>query len=188
MMPGVRAARGDLRVIPAPGQSSEDPPATARIIPFPRPLESRWLERVAVFDDDVRFIRYVERVLSMERIETVPITTFDAGEAVRVAAESGCNAALVDLRMYNDPAAGFAFVQALREDPRTSNLPVCLVTGELTELKRRRDLIDHYGCSVLPKPFTPDDLLGVLGLTAAPERTLAPAPVMPRSMSPAVEF
>lgn len=162
MLAAMRAQTRDVRSLWArrPAGASQ----RARIIPFPRQLESRWLQRVAVFDDDVRFIRFVERVLGLARVDAVPITTIDPLEAVRVAADSGCDAVLVDLRMYDDPVAGFGFVGALRDDPRTRNLPVCLVTGEVTELRRQRELIDRYGCSVLPKPFTPDDLLGVLGL------------------------
>ena len=42
-------------------------------------------KRVAVLDDDIKFIRLVERVLRQEHIDVLPITTLDLDEAVTIA-------------------------------------------------------------------------------------------------------
>jgi CheY-like chemotaxis protein len=165
----------DWRALIPPGRRQETPPPREAAAPAAsRPLLQP-PGTVAVFDDDVRFIRYVERVLAFERLAVVPVTTIDEHEAVRVVAEARCAAALVDLRMYGDAMAGFRFVEVLRQTTATSRLPVCLVTAELPELRRRRELVESYDCAVLPKPFGPDELLAALGITAPATPVAEPA-------------
>ena len=129
--------------------------------------------RIAVLDDDIKFIRLVERVLQGIEIEIQPVTTPDLDEAVRVVRATGCQAALVDLYMYGDPS-GFRLVEKLRGDPATNDLPVILTSGAHRELGRRVSFLVEHHCSVLLKPFSVQELLarvGALGIsgTLAPE-------------------
>jgi CheY-like chemotaxis protein len=130
-------------------------------------------ERIAVLDDDIRFIRLVERVLGGLDIDIEPVTTPDLDEAVRVVGATGCRAALVDVYMYGDPT-GFRFVEKLRDDPAMSELPVILTSGAHRELGRRVGFLVEHHCSVLLKPFSVQDLrtrVAALGFSpsAAPE-------------------
>lgn len=113
---------------------------------------------IAVLDDDIRYIRMVERVLSDEGIGVTPITTLDHDEAVRVLAAAGCQAALVDIMMYGQ-AAGFDLVRQIRETPATAALRLIVASGADREIGRHADFLRDHDCSVLRKPFEPDELI-----------------------------
>ena len=114
--------------------------------------------RVAVLDDDIRFIRLVERVLRDEHIDVLPITTLDLEEAARIVGESGCIAALVDIYMYGD-AAGFTLIEKLRAHPATSDLPLIVTSGAHREVGRKVAFLVEHKCTVLLKPFEVADLI-----------------------------
>ena len=124
-------------------------------------LPPTYEEHIAVLDDDIRFIRMVERVLASERIGTVPITTIDLEEAVRIVGEGRFAAVLVDIMMYGN-AAGFDLIEKLRATPATASVRVVVVSGARRELGRRVDFLRAHQCAVLPKPFEPDELLAKL--------------------------
>jgi CheY-like chemotaxis protein len=113
---------------------------------------------IAVLDDDVQFIRMVERILKGEDTPIQPVTTPDLDEAVRVVAQTGCKAALVDIFMYGE-AAGFEIVERLRAHPETRHLPLIVTSGAYQEIARRVPFLQQYHCLVLPKPFEIDSLL-----------------------------
>jgi CheY-like chemotaxis protein len=126
---------------------------------------------VAVCDDDVRFIRFVERLLVEADARICPVTELDPADAVRVVADACCDAVMIDLHIYNDDEAGLTLVRLFREDPRTSGLPLLMVTGaSQRDLKRHDAFLQSYGCGLLPKPFEANELLTTLGL---------PLPVVP---------
>lgn len=113
---------------------------------------------VAVIDDDLPFIRMVERGLATEGIRIHPITTMDIDEAVRVVESAGCQAAFVDVFMYGD-ALGFALVERLRANAPTSTLPIVITSGARREIGRQVEFLQRHRCSVLLKPFGLGDLL-----------------------------
>ena len=123
---------------------------------------------VAVCDDDLPFIRFVERALVSEGASVAPVTTLDPEEAVRVIAQSGCDAALIDLHMYNDDVAGITIARMLRADPATEHMRLRLATGAAPRDLRgvEGDLV-ALRCGLLPKPFTESELLVTLGLAEA---------------------
>jgi ActR/RegA family two-component response regulator len=114
-----------------------------------------------VLDDDVQFIRMVERILKTEDMTIQPVTTPDLDEAVRVVAVTGCRAALVDIYMYGE-AAGFELIERLREQRATADLPLIVTSGAYREIARRVPFLQQHHCSVLPKPFEVDALLSHL--------------------------
>lgn len=111
-----------------------------------------------MLDDDITFIRMVERILRTEDIDIQPVTTPDLDDAVRVVGMSGCRAALVDIYMYGE-AAGFELIERLRADPATASLPLIVTSGAYREIARRVPFLQAHGCSILPKPFEVDALL-----------------------------
>ncbi len=135
---------------------------------------------VAVLDDDIKFIRLVERVLGEEEIDVLPITTLDLDEAVRILAEHACLVALVDIYMYGD-ATGFAFIEKVRANEATASLPLIVTSGAHREVGRKVSFLVENHCTVLLKPFEVSDLIAkVRGATPprarAPERLRAIAP------------
>jgi DNA-binding response OmpR family regulator len=118
--------------------------------PNPRP--------VAVLDDDVQFIRMVERILGTEDIPVQPVTTPDLDEAVSVVAMTNCRAALVDIYIYGE-VAGFELVERLRAHPATADLPLIVTSGAYREIARHVPFLQQHRCSILPKPFEIDALL-----------------------------
>jgi len=131
--------------------------------------------RIAVIDDDVRFLRMVERMLGMRNMEVVPVTTPDIDEMVSVVGSEGCGAAVVDLYLYGEPM-GFDIVYAMRHDYRTHNLPVVLSTGAMRDVIKSAGYLESMRCAVLAKPFEEGEL--VAKLRAARQALVEPAPVI----------
>jgi CheY-like chemotaxis protein len=117
-----------------------------------------------VCDDDLPFIRYVERALKLVDVEVTPITTLAQDEALRVLASSGADAALLDLHMYDDGDAGFRLVEAARANPATARMPLYLSTGDARAVQRNLALLQSHDCHLLLKPFGLDELLAALHL------------------------
>ena len=124
------------------------------------------LMRVAVLDDDIRFIRMVERILQHEQMSIQPITTMDIDEALGVITATRCDAAIIDVYMYGSQL-GFTLVEHLRAHPATANLPIVVASGARREIGKRVDFLQAHRCGVLLKPFEIDEL--VLKLAAAVE-------------------
>jgi two-component system, OmpR family, alkaline phosphatase synthesis response regulator PhoP len=125
------------------------------------------LDSVAVLDDDIKFIRLVERILRDEHLDVQPVTTLDLDEAVRVVEQSGCRAALIDVYMYGD-CAGFALVEKLRANPATANLPLIVTSAAHREVGRKVGFLVKNNCSVLLKPFDVDDLVAKVRAARCP--------------------
>ena len=131
---------------------------------------------VAVIDDDIRFIRLIERILGLEGIRIQPITTLDLDEAVRVVSASRCQAALIDVYMYGD-ALGFTLIERLRQSATTAKLPLIVTSGARREIGRKVGFLQQHDCGVLLKPFAPHELLAKLqeAVQVAPSLEDAPA-------------
>lgn len=128
---------------------------------------------IALLDDDIRFIRMVERVLRDEGVGIIPVTTPDLDEAVAVIESQRCDLAMVDVFMY-DNAAGFEVVERLRSHAATAHLPLLVTSGAHREVARRVEFLREHRCGLLLKPFTPDDLVSTIReYLAGPKETLA---------------
>lgn len=125
---------------------------------------ARPARRVAVCDDDLRFIRFIERAFLETGATVQPVTTLDPEEAVRVIAATACDTALIDLRMYNDDLAGLTIASMLRADPTTHDIRMRIATCAPRDLRRYDDTLRALRCEVLPKPFSIDDLFASLGM------------------------
>jgi DNA-binding response OmpR family regulator len=113
---------------------------------------------VAVIDDDLPFIRMVERGLATESIAVQPVTTMDIDEAVRVVEAERCQAAFVDVFMYGD-ALGFSLVERLRANAGTRTLPIVVTSGARREIGRHVEFLQEHRCAVLLKPFDLADII-----------------------------
>jgi len=117
---------------------------------------------VVVIDDDLQFIRMVERALKAEGIPVQAVTTPDVDEAAAIVARSGCRAALVDVYMYGE-TLGFTLIERLRGEASTAFVPLIVTSGARREIGRRVAFLQANGCGVLIKPFAIEELLGRLG-------------------------
>jgi CheY-like chemotaxis protein len=142
--------------------------------------------RVAVFDDDIRFIRLVERILRPEQVEVQPITTLDIDEAIRVLCESDCDAAIIDVYMYGSQT-GFTLVERLREDPATADLPIIVASGARREIGRKFSFLQENRCGVLVKPFEIEELISKVRTISAPRITRLEIPPPPQGFSGALQ-
>jgi len=123
---------------------------------------------VIVFDDDVRFIRLVERILACEDMRVEPITTLDVDDGLKIVQAHDPLAVLVDIFMY-DAARGYDFIERLRGDAVTRSIPIIVTSGADRELRRSSAWFEELGCDVLLKPF-PADALVELVLRASHRR------------------
>ncbi len=128
---------------------------------------------VAIFDDDVVYIRTVERMLRVAGVPSFGVTTFDVDEAARVIAAAGCRAVLVDVFLYDEPR-GFACIDRLRSLEATADLPLLVTSGARRQLQRMATYLTENRCALLEKPFGPDALLEKLEAAAS---LIAQAPV-----------
>ncbi len=154
-----RLGRGQLAMadrIPASVPSGLSASVEALTIPMAGPIGN--VRRVGVLDDDIVFIRFMERVLSTVGIEVQPVTTFDLGEAVDVISSTHCDVAFVDIFMY-EGIHGFACVERLRAEAVTHDLPIVVTTGAHDLVAQRSQFLARNACRVLLKPFSVDDLL-----------------------------
>ena len=136
---------------------------TPRGLPVAQAISAQRTMCVAVCDDDVRFIRLVERMLDEVHACVVPVTTLDPHDAVAVIAEARCDAALIDLNIYNDGQAGLTLVRLLREHQATSAMPLLLATAAtMRDVRRHGQFLRDFNCDVLPKPFSADALFEAL--------------------------
>jgi DNA-binding response OmpR family regulator len=141
------------------------------------------LHRIALIDDDILFIRMVERVLFGERTDVVPITTLDATEAVDIVATGDFSLAMIDVMMYGQ-AAGFDLVERLRARESTASMPILITSGAQREIGRRVDFLREHDCTVLLKPFEPEELVNRVRGFSLPEQ---PAPIaFPTAVPPNV--
>ncbi|HXK33186.1 MAG TPA: response regulator [Dehalococcoidia bacterium] len=121
-------------------------------------MEGTTAGAVAVLDDDLRFLRMVERMLQGHGLRMQPVTTPDPDDAVRVVEQSDASAALIDIYMYGE-AAGFSVIDRLRANPATAGIPIIVTSAARREIARNREFLRAARCAVLQKPFGMDDLL-----------------------------
>lgn len=121
---------------------------------------------VVVFDDDVQFLRMVERVLEDRGLRVELVTTPVLANAADLITAMNPRLLMVDLFMYGD-ATGFSFVELLRSRPEHHDLPIVVTSGAHAALARRARFLREHRCQVLPKPFGAHDLLGVVELAGA---------------------
>jgi CheY-like chemotaxis protein len=60
---------------------------------------------------------------------------------------------VIDLQSEEDPESGLRVIESLRSHPATSDLPVILCTGAVTEAEGVRRRLEHLRVPLLIKPF-----------------------------------
>ncbi len=133
--------------------------------------------RILLADDDPDIRMFLEVTLSIAGFEVRTVS--DGQEAVEAAREDRPDLMLLDVMMPN--LDGLGATRQLRDDPRTSDIPIILVTAKAMGMDKVVGLqegADDY----VTKPFDPDEL--VARIQAALRRASAMRQVSPLSGLP----
>ncbi|MCU1502607.1 MAG: Signal transduction histidine kinase [Ilumatobacteraceae bacterium] len=140
---------------------------------------------VLYVEDNVSNVRLVERVLA-RRSNTSLLVAMRGRLAVEMAVEHRPDLVLLDLHLPD--VSGEVVLQALRADPRTSNIPVAVLSADAMPERVRR-LIAEGASHYLTKPLDIERLLAVVDEAGALRnaRVADPAaPAAPGEHSPTV--
>lgn len=123
--------------------------------------------RILVCDDDVESVKLIEVRLKMEGFEVLP--TYSAEQALQKALEAQPDLIIMDVVMR--PMSGYEAFAILRQMPKTSSIPIIMVSGIRTE---DQDLIEGFETGAddyITKPFNPSELVArVKGMLARARR------------------
>lgn len=125
------------------------------------------MARVTVVNDNAEFLELVRDILEDDRYETTTIDG-DRPDALDEVRASRPDLLMIDLRMGSEGLHGWDIAQQVRAEPDFVGLPVLICSADVVALKTLEDDLDdarHVG--TLTKPFSIDDLTGVIdGLLA----------------------
>lgn len=121
--------------------------------------------RILIVDDEPSLRRTLERALTSHKYEVVGVA--DPASAYLMLTESTFDLVLLDLRLPQMSGQTF-FLAIVRRWPRLLGRVILMSGDPLAELSDYPP--ELIGCPVLPKPFTLETLLKLVGVVlAAPE-------------------
>src|SRR4051794_31884792 len=113
---------------------------------------------VLVVDDDERIVEALTLFIDGEKFRTIGVT--DPHEALRLARQISPAVVLCDWSMPD--IDGGEVIRRLRADPLPASLKIVLVSGFMPPH------LDRLGANAfLSKPFTPEEVLGMVSTMAA---------------------
>jgi CheY-like chemotaxis protein len=115
-------------------------------------------QRIVIVDDNLAVLEYMQVLLADEgyAVDTLNST---AGSHVRIK-ELKPDLLILDM-VLETPDAGWQFLQTLKLDPQTRDIPIIVCSGATHLLKHYRERLDELDCYILPKPFTLDELVAM---------------------------
>lgn len=114
--------------------------------------------RILIADDDTSLTQVLKAALEVVGYEVMCVA--DGARALILAHEYSPDVILLDVAM--PILDGMAALAALKKDPRTEGIPVVVITGRaINSVVARGHALG--AAFVLEKPFTPDDVLAILG-------------------------
>ena len=124
------------------------------------------MARVTVVNDDPAFLELMDDVLEQLGHQASVISAETA--SVDSVVETRPDLLVLDLHMKGDASTGWSFATTARAHPALSEVPVIIASGDHRFLREREgELGAITDLHVLRKPFTLDDVEGILGLTTA---------------------
>ena len=114
-------------------------------------------QKILAIDDKDKILDVIRYFLERENYEVR--TTTDPHEGIRIAKEEKVDMVLLDIMMPT--MDGYALFGALKEDDRTRDVPVVMLTAKAIILNTPKDFF--YGLyGFLAKPFSKDQLLRIV--------------------------
>ena len=132
--------------------------------------------RILVIDDDLATLALLHDVLAPEGYRVACASTTGAGLiALR---QERPDLIILDLRLET-PDAGWRLLERLRAAPATAAVPIIVCSADCRALSERAAELRSRRCATLQKPFTLDDLLGLVAAAypAPPQARAAALPV-----------
>jgi len=112
-------------------------------------------KRVLLCDDDVHILRAAEFKLKRAGYEVY--TAGDGEEGWELIRQQMPDVVVTDCQMPR--LDGFGLVRRIRENPDTESLPVMMLTAKGFEIDERDTARQWSVLEVIPKPFSPRELL-----------------------------
>ncbi len=138
------------------------------------------MARILVIDDDQSLLQMMSLMLKRAGHQT--ILASNGREGIEIARQEQPDAAIVDVMMPE--ISGYEVCRTLREDPRTMDIPLLILTA-LSQREHREQAHDAGADDFVTKPVTRDDLTRhVEDLLRTGART-TPAPLEPPPPLPA---
>ncbi|HZO29980.1 MAG TPA: response regulator [Chloroflexota bacterium] len=120
-----------------------------------RPAERR--AQIVVINDDTDFLTLMTELLTEVGEYDAEICR-EGDHAYQFVKEKQPDLAILDIRMEGQEA-GWAILECLTLDPKTSGIPLIVCSAAIRELQAHQELLDKYSIDVLTKPFDLDALL-----------------------------
>ena len=130
------------------------------------PYEDPSMARVTVINDDPAFLELMDDVLDQlghqASVLSAEAASLDSVVATRP------DVLVLDLHLKGDASTGWTFATAARAHPALVDVSVIIASGDHRFLREREEELDAItDLHVLPKPFTLDEVEGLLGRTTA---------------------
>ena len=113
--------------------------------------------KILVIDDEPGLRHTITATLNFAGYETR--ATSDVFIGLQIAAEEHPDLIITDLMMSE--MAGYEFLEAVRHNPRTRDIPVILVSA-VTQRALVRQALALGACEYVPKPFAVEELLSAV--------------------------
>jgi two-component system chemotaxis response regulator CheY len=110
---------------------------------------------VLVVDDSAMMRAIIIKTLRLSKLALGKVFEAANGEeGLRVIDENMINVALVDINM--PVMNGVEMIERLRQNPKTANLPIVVVSTESSE--KRIQMVHSKGAGFIHKPFNPESI------------------------------
>ena len=130
------------------------------------------MARILVIDDDQSLLQMMS--LMLKRAGHTPILASSGQEGISIARREAPEAAIVDVMMPE--LSGYEVCRILREDPRTADIPLLILTA-LSQREHRDQATESGADDFVTKPVTRDDLVEHVEELLRTGAVTEPAPV-----------
>jgi CheY-like chemotaxis protein len=149
---------------------------------YSHPKGVDFMARILVIDDDESLLQMMS--LMLKRAGHQSILASNGNEGIELARRELPDAALVDVMMPE--LSGYEVCRILREDPRTQDIPLLILTA-LSQREHRAQAEDSGADDFVTKPVTRDDLVTHVEELLRTGARNTPAPLEAPPPSPAEE-
>jgi threonine synthase len=147
--------RGWARNVVLPSQTMEDTPEEGLLAALNRVTEDRF-PRIVIADDHPDARRLIRRILQSQGNYTL-LEASDGRDALETVQRELPDLVILDLMMPE--MDGFSFLDALKADPNTANIPVIVVTAKVLTGQEKQRLSGQIESLMQKGDFLNDDLL-----------------------------